>query len=160
MVGSVTELALSGRRPPTTRGHAADAADWWAAVIRLVGTILFTLSTVAALITATTASGSDLAGWSPDVWGSLAFLLSSVLALFAAARRHQLWDPLARTWHGTTFTFIGSVAFVFSAVRTSVIPPSNDALQPAWNGAGTFAGAVFLFIAALLARRFVGAAPD
>src|SRR4051794_10843480 len=51
-LAAVIQLALSGRRPPRNTWQGADAADWWAAAIQFLGTLLFNLSTVAVLIQA------------------------------------------------------------------------------------------------------------
>lgn len=154
-IGGLTQLALSGRRPPRSAWRGADAADWWSALIQFVGTLLFNVSTGSVLIAAIPASDRDLTGWQPDAWGSLAFLVSSALAIVAARRRRELWDPLARTWHGTTFNMLGSIAFAASAVGAYVVPSTSAPLSVAWTNGGTFVGAVFFFVAALLARRVI-----
>jgi len=146
------QLALSGRRPP--RGllsTGARSADWWAAAIQFAGTLWFNLSTGVVLVASLTAGSHT--GWRPDAWGSLAFLISSALAMVAAARRHELWDPLARTWHGTILNMVGSVAFGISAVGAFVLPTTGELLNEAWANAGTFLGALCFLAAALLARR-------
>ncbi|GAA1951879.1 hypothetical protein GCM10009776_12280 [Microbacterium deminutum] len=147
------QLALSGRRPPRNAWRGADAADWWAAAIQFVGTILFNVSTVTVLIVAANSPAHEFTGWRPDAWGSIAFLVSSTFALVAASRRHELWDPMARTFHGTMLNMVGSIAFGISAVGAYVYPASGDLRNLAWANLGTFVGAVCFFVAALLARR-------
>lgn len=147
------QLALSGRRPPRNAWRGADAADWWSAAIQFVGTLLFNLSTVTVLIVAATSPAHEFSGWRPDAWGSIAFLISSSFALVAANRRHELWDPLARTLHGTVLNMLGSIAFGISAVGAYVDPSSGDLRNLAWANVGTFVGAVCFFLAAILARR-------
>ena len=46
------QLSLSGRKAPHARMNGADRADWWAAAIQFVGTLLFNISTGAALAAA------------------------------------------------------------------------------------------------------------
>jgi hypothetical protein len=147
------QLTLSGRRPPRSTWRGADAADWWAAAIQFLGTLLFNLSTGTVLVVALTQPVHEFTGWRPDAWGSVAFLVSSALALVAANRRHELWDPLARTWHGTILNMLGSIAFGVSAVGAYVVPSSGDVLNVVWANLGTFIGAVCFFLAAILARR-------
>jgi hypothetical protein len=147
------QLALSGRRPPTTALFTgAAAADWWAAAVQFLGTLWFNLSTAAVLVQSLDSS-AGLTGWRPDAWGSIAFLVSSVLAMVAAARRHELWDPLARTTHGTVLNLIGSIAFGFSAIGAYVVPSTGQLRDELWANAGTFLGALCFLAAALLARR-------
>jgi hypothetical protein len=147
------QLALSGRRPPLNAWRGADAADWWSAAIQFIGTLLFNLSTVTVLIVAATSPAHQFTGWRPDAWGSIAFLISSAFALVAANRRHELWDPLARTLHGTVLNMLGSIAFGISAVGAYVDPSSGDLRNLAWANVGTFIGAICFFLAAVLARR-------
>lgn len=147
------QLALSGRRPPRRVSSRADSADWWSAAIQFAGTLLFNVSTGVVLVRAIQDASTPSTGWVPDAWGSAAFLLSSAVALVAAYRRGELWDPDARTAHGTWLNMAGSVAFGFSAVGAYVVPGSGDIYSPQWVNAGTFIGAVCFFLAAVLARR-------
>ncbi|MDW4572703.1 hypothetical protein R8Z57_07940 [Microbacterium sp. M3] len=147
------QLALSGRRPPRRTSSPADFADWWSAAIQFVGTLLFNVSTGAVLVGAIQATSTPSTGWTPDAWGSAAFLLSSIVALVAAYRRHELWDHDARTVHGTWLNMAGSVAFGFSAVGAYVLPATEELFNLRWVNLGTFVGAVCFFLAAVLARR-------
>ncbi|TDN92842.1 hypothetical protein EV279_2375 [Microbacterium sp. BK668] len=152
-LAALIQLALSGRRPPERPLQGADAADWWSAAIQFVGTLLFNLSTAAVLVQAVASPAQELTGWRPDAWGSIAFLISSTLALVAANRSGELWDPLARTWHGTFLNMVGSIAFGFSAVGAYVLPATGDLRNLEWADLGTFLGAICFFLAAALARR-------
>ncbi|MET2012566.1 hypothetical protein ABXJ56_13535 [Microbacterium chocolatum] len=149
------QLALSGRRPPEKALHGAPAADWWSAATQFVGTILFNISTTAVLVAAATGTVDPAAGWRPDAGGSVLFLVSSALALVAAARRHELWDPLARTWHGTWLNAAGSVFFAVSAVGAFVVPSTRTLLDAHAADAGTLLGALCFLAAALLSRRAI-----
>jgi hypothetical protein len=150
------QLALSGRRPPRGAWRSADGIDWWAAFIQFIGTLLFNVSTFAVLLAAIR-DPDPTAGWRGDAWGSAAFLIASSFAMVAASRRHELWDPDARTWHGTILNMVGSIFFGISAVGAYVLPSSNDLLSAYWADAGTFLGALCFLVAALLARRNIGA---
>ena len=158
-LAALIQLALSGRRPPRNTWQGADAADWWAAAIQFLGTLLFNLSTAAVLIEAAAAPAKEFTGWRPDAWGSIAFLISSTFALVAANRSGELWDPLARTWHGTILNMVGSIAFGFSAVGAYILPATGDVRNVEWANLGTFLGAVCFFVAAALAKRNIEAAP-
>jgi hypothetical protein len=147
------QLRLSGRRMPSGQTNRADRADWWSAAVQFVGTLLFNLSTGAALAAAIAAPDDIGAGWRPDAWGSLAFLVSSALAVAATRERLALWDRQARTWHGTWLNMIGSIAFAASAVGAYVSPRTDDFLSLFWANLGTMLGAVCFFTAAVLSRR-------
>ena len=116
------QLSLSGRRPPRGDTNRADRADWWAAAIQFVGTLCFNVSTFVALARGDRRPDAARRGWRPDAWGSVAFLVSSVLAVVATKDRGQLWDADARTWHGTWLNLLGSIAFGASAVGAYVDP--------------------------------------
>lgn len=164
VVGSVfftaaafVQLGLSGRRPPRTGTPPADRWDWWSAAVQLVGTLCFNVSTTAALVAAVKAPTALWVGWRPDAYGSVAFLVSSALAVLATRDRGHLWDTDARTWHGTWLNMIGSVAFAASAVAAYVDPSTGTYLSAWWDDAGTLLGAVCFLAAALLSRRSAGA---
>ena len=111
---------------PTARRHEPRrSADWWAAAIQFFGTLCFNVSTGVALARGDRRPDAVGAGWRPDAWGSVAFLVSSVLAVVATRDRGHLWDADARTWHGTWLNMLGSVAFGASAVGAYVVPETG-----------------------------------
>ena len=56
-------------------------------VVQFVGTLFFNVSTSVALAAAVPAGAAGGTGWRPDVYGSICFLVSSVLAVVALARQ-------------------------------------------------------------------------
>lgn len=149
------QLSLSGRHLPRAETNPADRADWWAAAIQFVGTLLFNVSTGAALVAAAREPALVGAGWIPDAWGSAAFLVSSVLAVVATKDRGMLWDTDSRTWHGTWLNLVGSIAFGISAVGAYVLPATGEIVSVRWANLGTALGALCFLAAALLARRTI-----
>ncbi|MDR6970278.1 YrhK family protein [Leifsonia shinshuensis] len=149
------QLALSGRRPPRTGGSRPDRYDWWAAAVQFLGTLFFNVSTTEALIVAANSSARVGDGWRPDAFGSICFLIASGLAVAATVDRERLWDPRARTWHGTWLNLFGSVLFALSAVGAYTIPDSGDPVSLLWANLGTFLGAACFLVAAVLSRRSI-----
>ena len=149
------QLSLSGRRPPRGDTNRADRADWWAAAIQFVGTLCFNVSTFVALLAAIADPTRLGAGWRPDAWGSVAFLVSSVLAVVATKDRGHLWDADARTWHGTWLNLLGSIFFGASAVGAFVDPETGTLISMFWANLGTLLGAICFLVAALLSRRTI-----
>ena len=61
-------------------------ADLAASGIQFIGTLLFNVSTAGAFLDEPKPVGQDLVIWTPDVWGSAAFLISSGIAQIVALR--------------------------------------------------------------------------
>jgi hypothetical protein len=154
-VAGFIQLSLSGRRPPRRATNQADRFDWWAAAIQFAGTLFFNVSTWQALATAVRDPTEIGAGWRPDAFGSVAFLISSALAVVATKDRGKLWDRHARSWHGTWLNMLGSIAFGASAVGAYVSPRTDDFVSLFWANLGTLIGALCFLVAALLSRRAI-----
>ncbi|MGV0836005.1 hypothetical protein [Mycolicibacterium thermoresistibile] len=120
-------------------------ADWMAAAVQFCGTLLFNVSTGAAVWAHTVSAERDLV-WSPDAAGSVAFLVSSAVAVLALG---SWWAPRRRDWRATWLNMVGSIAFGVSAVAAYVRPDgiTADALLA---NSGTFVGALCFLAAALL----------
>jgi hypothetical protein len=88
--------------------------------------------------------------WRPDAFGSLLFLVSSVLAVHAVTIRDRLWDPTARSWRAAWLNLAGSVAFGVSAVGAYAAPGSDQVADAALANLGTFVGAIGFLLGALL----------
>lgn len=149
---AILQLLLEGRRPPWKSTTTGDAFDWWSAAVQVVGTILFNVSTFRAWRAAIATPDAVGVGWSADLWGSVAFLISAGLALGALRRQHELWDFFARTPGAVWTGFAGCVAFGVSAVGAYILPESNEALNLAWANTGTIIGAACFFAAAVATR--------
>lgn len=125
-------------------------AVWLAAAIQSLGTILFNISTSAAL-TAKTVRAEERLVWNPDAGGSVAFLISAVFVYVAYYREHgRLWNPRDSGWWGAHINMIGCIAFAISAVGAFVLTngSAEDAAVANW---GTFIGALCFFVASLIA---------
>ena len=152
-VGSIFFTAASALQFAATPRE--ERADWWACVIQLAGTLFFNVSTGQALAAAIRDPTELGAGWRPDAFGSVAFLISSGLAVVATRDRGSLWDRHARSWHGTWLNMLGSIAFGVSAVGAYVSPRTDDLVSLFWANLGTLIGALCFFVAAMLSRRAI-----
>ncbi|WP_062520324.1 hypothetical protein [Demequina silvatica] len=146
------QLLLSGRHLPRGAATRADRLDWWAAAIQSAGTVMFNLSTFAAMVAALRAPDAVGIGWRSNAWGSLAFLISGALALGAARRRDELWHLRARTPEAAWLGMAGSVAFGASAIGAYVVPETGSFVSLMWANLGTFVGALCFLAAAVLVR--------
>ncbi len=117
-------------------------AAWHSSSSQFAGTVLFNISTGAALLMQSVPERRHLV-WTPDAAGSLAFLVSGALAVAAldagAARRDT-----AVAW----INMAGCVAFGLSAGAAFV--RGNGVTEDQWlANIGTFVGALCFLVAAL-----------
>jgi hypothetical protein len=135
---------------PSWLGRRRSSVDWRASAIQSFGTLCFNVSTGFALVSTLTNEQMNRLIWSPDVFGSIAFLWSSWLA-FAAVRASWLGHPRrGATWASAALNLLGSIFFGISAVGAFVIPQTGELLNVLAANAGTFLGAVCFFIGAWL----------
>lgn len=133
---------------------------WWAALVQLVGTVFFNVSTFAA-------TGDDLSFeqekrliWAPNAAGSICFLVASVLAYSEVAPR--LWQRPTWTveWWIAALNLAGSVLFGLAAIGARYLPTTGEPANIALVNAGTFGGALcFLAGAVLLPVESAGLSP-
>ncbi|MFV0319088.1 MAG: hypothetical protein ACK5IN_01695 [Microbacterium sp.] len=123
-------------------------AEWLTAATQSFGTVMFNVSTTGALYARTVASEERFA-WNPDAGGSVAFLVSGVLAFVAYAHVARLWDPASTGWWSVVINFIGCVAFGVSAVGAFILPDGNSISGSLANW-GTFIGAICFLLASLV----------
>ena len=124
-------------------------AEWLAAATQSVGTIMFNVSTTAA-ITARSVTDEKHYVWNPDAGGSVAFLISACFVYVAYWRdRHTLWEPKQAGWWAAHINMIGCIAFAVSAVGAFVLNSgaSKDSSLANW---GTFIGAICFFLASAI----------
>src|SRR6476661_217147 len=121
---------------------------WYSAATQFVGTVLFNISTGSALWAHTVKPERRLV-WTPDMLGSLAFLVSGALGVVAVTVVVGYLELRSRDWQAEGINMIGCAAFGVSAVGAFVTASgvTEDALLA---NAGTFIGALCFLIAALL----------
>jgi hypothetical protein len=132
-------------------GIAGRGLDWWSSAVQVAGTIFFNISTFDALQEALDTTQYNRLVWTPDVFGSICFLVSGVLA-FVAVRGRPFYRPRGdRDWWIAAVNLLGCVAFGVSAIASYVIPSTGSAIDLARANATTAFGALcFLIGAALL----------
>jgi uncharacterized membrane protein len=124
------------------------SAVWLAAATQSVGTVLFNVSTSAALTAKSVAAQEQLV-WNPDAAGSVAFLISGALAIRGYRHRYRAWNPGSRDWWSTQINMVGCIAFGVSAVGAYILSDGSS-YDPWLANAGTFVGAVCFFLASLI----------
>lgn len=128
----------------------ARTSDWLSAAIQLLGTVLFNINTMDAVLTiGARPAVIDTEVWMPDIAGSSAFLVSSAIAIVpeVRARRHShVADASQRI---AFLNLTGSVLFGASAVGALMLRSGTD-VSLVWANIGTFSGAVCFLVAAWL----------
>lgn len=124
--------------------------DWWAALVQLVGTVLFNVSTFDAMRDHLSASQANRLVWTPDALGSICFLVASWLAWAEVGHGAWSWRPRSLSWLITALNLAGSIAFGASAVASHVVPASDQPRNVTLMNLGTFVGALCFLIGAIL----------
>ncbi len=124
--------------------------DWLAALIQLIGTVFFNLSTFAAMNTNLSTHQVNARVWAPDVFGSIAFLISSELAFAEVCHRWVSFRNRTLSWKIVALNLLGSIAFGVSAVASLTEPASGDLVSARIANAGTALGGICFLVAAAL----------
>ncbi len=124
--------------------------DWLATLVQLIGTLLFNVSTFAALRHDLTTHQTNVRVWAPDAFGSIAFLVASELAFAEVCHRWICWRNRTLGWKIVALNLLGSIAFGASAVASLVEPSSGEPVSARIANAGTSVGAICFLIGALL----------
>jgi hypothetical protein len=153
-VGSVFFTLAAGLelREATLRRGRRWGADpsWWSAAVQFVGTLLFNLSTFEAMQDGLSTTQENRLVWSPDVFGSAAFLISGALAYRVATGPRLRPVRRDRGWTMAAVNLAGSVFFGISAVASYVVPSSGSVLDLAAANWTTALGAACFFAGALM----------
>lgn len=144
------QCALASRKPSGELAWLQPRSlGWWSAATLLVGTLWFNVLTTTEMVSGLTVRREDVLVWTPDMAGSLLFLVSGYLALIEYCHgRPRLLVRRVGWWVNSTNVF-GCVAFGASAIGALVLL-SGALLDPRLANAGTFAGAAGFFISAVL----------
>jgi hypothetical protein len=127
-------------------------AGYSASLIQFIGTVLFNFDTADAMIAGLGWVGEDLLIWTPDVIGSVCFLIASYLMLIEISHRFWSVQPRQVSWWIAVLNMLGSVAFMLAAVHAVFLQSSGE-MQWTWGanlftliGAAGFFSASYLMI--------------
>jgi hypothetical protein len=122
---------------------------WLSAATQFAGTLLFNVSTGASVWAHAVRAERRLV-WTPDATGSLAFLISGVLAVVAVTVSVGIVEFRSRDWTAVWINMLGCVAFGISAVG-AFIRKTGVTEDEVLANLGTFVGALCFLAGALLA---------
>ena len=124
--------------------------DWWSASVQSIGTLLFNRSTFNAMDAALSTTQQERLVWAPDMFGSIAFMIASMLAWLEVCHGWWKWDPRDTSWRIVALNLVGSIAFQISALAAFIRPATGELVNVPIANLGTFVGAVCFFFGALL----------
>jgi hypothetical protein len=124
--------------------------DWWASAIQFAGTLLFNLNTYDAMQDGLDAESYNRLVWTPDVLGSICFLVASYVTCVGVsgsltARPRRTRDSLI-----ATLNLLGSVAFGIAAIAAYWVPTSGSVVDLAAANSFTALGGLCFLAGALL----------
>jgi len=129
---------------------APNRIGWWAVVVQFIGTVFFNLNTFNALRSNLSINQLTYMVWIPDAYGSICFLVASLLAWMEVSHALWSWRPRSFSWNIAGLNMLGSIFFGISAVGAFVLPETGLLLNVFLVNMGTFAGGVCFLVAAIL----------
>jgi hypothetical protein len=124
--------------------------DWLASTIQLAGTLFFNVSTFEGMKRGFDAHETNLRVWTPDVFGSICFLVSSELAYAEICHRWVCLCLRSLSWRIAALNLVGSIAFGVSAVTSLIEPSTQEPVSAAIANAGTAIGALCFLAGGLM----------
>jgi len=118
--------------------------------VQLAGTIFFNLNTADGLIPGLSWREQDLLIWTPNMLGSVCFLVASYLAYAEVSHGGASWAPRSVSWWIAVVNLGGSLAFQLSAVDSFVGPVASSPEMLFWSTFLTAVGALCFLIGAYL----------
>ncbi len=127
-----------------------DRILWWATLVQLVGTLLFNINTIDAMLENLSIEQTNRLIWAPDMFGSIAFLVASHLAWVLVCGRVWCVRREDVDWWISALNYVGSIFFMAAAITSFTLPTTGEILNLTLVNSGTFLGAVCFFTGAYL----------
>lgn len=121
-----------------------------ACLVQLMGTILFNFNTADALVHGLSWREQDLLIWTPDMLGSICFLVASYLAYAEVSHGGASFAPRSIGWWIAVVNLAGSIAFQLSALDSVVGPAPSSPEMLFWSTLWTAIGALCFLVGAYL----------
>lgn len=128
---------------------SADRLSYWSALCQFIGTLLFNANTFDAFFDLGWIE-NELMVWTPNILGSILFLVSGSLAICVLCRGRWYWNLQNRDWWINAINFAGCVTFLASAIRAYIPPPPDAEIHAFAATALTLIGAICFFTGAFL----------
>ena len=121
-----------------------------ACAVQLLGTILFNFNTADAMLPGLSWREQDLLIWTPNMLGSICFLVASYLAYAEVSHGGASFAPRSVSWWIAVVNLAGSVAFQLSALESFAGPTPTSPEMLFWSTFFTAAGALCFLVGAYL----------
>ncbi|HEU5108522.1 MAG TPA: hypothetical protein VFT95_08205 [Micromonosporaceae bacterium] len=138
---------------PARHDRGAGRAAWWAALTQSAGTLFFNVSTFRAMQVVLSDPHYDRLVWRPDLFGSVCFLISGVIAYRVAPRHGWLPARGGAGWWQPAVDLLGCVFFGISAIAAYVLPSTGSMVDETVANVNTCAGAACFLACALAGLR-------
>jgi uncharacterized membrane protein len=139
-----------GRRRMRLLRFEPHRIDWWSSLIQLAGTVYFNVSTFRAMQESFDTSDVDRLVWRPELFGSICFLISGLLAFLAVRGGAAVGGEGGRVRRIAEVNLLGCLLFMVSAIAGYVVPATGDVLDLAAANVSTALGALCFLIGAIL----------
>lgn len=125
---------------------------YWATLFQFIGTVMFNFNTFDAFFDLGWAE-RELLVWTPNITGSVLFMISGSMAMFDYCRAPWCWKFRNPGWWMNFINFLGCVAFLISALLAFAMPGPVSDLMAIWSTRFTLVGALCFFAGAHLMWR-------
>lgn len=99
----------------------ANPVDHASALSQFIGTLLFNVNTFDSFFDLGWIASDSLI-WTPNIFGSIMFLISAALVMLHIGKRWWYWDVKSLVWWNAVINYAGCVAFMISAILSFVLP--------------------------------------
>lgn len=144
--------AVAATLPPRISliGWRPGSVDWLSSLTQLLGTLAFNINTFDALLAPAGWYRQDLEIWTPDMVGSILFLVSGYLAFIETSAGYWSWKPRELAWRIVFVNLLGCGAFMIAAILAYVPKGVEAPWIPDLSNFGLLMGALGFLIGALL----------
>lgn len=109
----------------------ANRVAYWSALSQFIGTLMFNANTFDAFFNLGWIE-RDVLVWTPNIIGSILFLISGSLAMRDICKHWWCWNFQSINWWMGVVNFLGCIAFLVSAVLSFVMPLHVSPLNAIW----------------------------
>ena len=126
---------------------------WLSTFTQFVGTLAFNVSTFNAIVVTRGVAALDIAVWTPDMVGSVLFLVSGYLAFMETSNGYWSWKPRELAWRIVFVNLLGCVAFLTAGILAYVPEGPEAAWIVVVSDEHLLLGGLGFFIGAVLTMR-------